>query len=89
MPKTKKQKAYTLELVINNDKYSVKTDDLKKSIMKLKPEQFFTEGYIKITDNKSEGVFERKLTLVQFKKAFNDSESLDLFLNNFYSLYGN
>lgn len=76
----KKTKQYKLELVINGEKKVIKTDNLKESILKLKPDQVFTEMYITIT--KGEAMFEKKFNLIQARKFFNDDMFLDIFINN-------
>lgn len=71
---------YMLEMIFNGVTFSRNTFDLKRAIIALKPEQLLTESYIIIT--KGDALFERKLTLVQGRKLFNDEQNLDIFINN-------
>ena len=71
---------YFLTMNFNNGVFSCWTNDLKISMLSFKPQQLFTEGYIRI--QKGNANFERKYDLVQLRKIFNDVEQLDLFINN-------
>lgn len=74
------EKKYTLEMVFNGETFSVLTDNIKKSILKLKPEILYTEVYIKII--KGEYVFERKLDLKRGKNLFINEDFLNVFVVN-------
>ena len=73
-------KEYKIEMKFNGETFVEETEDLKKTIMSFKPEMLLTESYITIT--KGEAEFQRKLTLVQTRKLFNDDVALDIFINN-------
>ncbi len=77
-PKTVKK--YNIEMTFNGFTFNVKTNDLFKGILSLKPDELFTESYITITKGTAE--FQKKLTLVQTRKLFNDEIALDIFINN-------
>lgn len=83
------KKLYKLEIVMNGKTFKKNTDDLKVTILDLKPINLATEMYITIVDNKTKGEFNKKLRLVDGRKLFNDEETLDLFINLFTSLYPN
>ena len=74
------EKLYTLEMFFNGETFSVLTDDIKKSILELKPEILYTEIYIKIM--KGEYIFERKLDLKQGKNLFINEDFLNVFVVN-------
>ena len=78
---------YFLSMTFNADTFQCYTNNLKIGILSFKPFQVSTEGYIKIQKNGS-GAFEKKLTLIQLKQLFDDMQTLEIFLNTFYSLYG-
>lgn len=71
---------YEVELKVNGETFTKTTNDLKRSILSLKPDFIHTEGYWKIS--KGEQVFERKLDLVTMRKLFADETRLDIFINN-------
>lgn len=77
---------YRLTMNFNGQVFDCFTNNLKISMLSFKPTQMLTEGYIKIT--KGTAVFERTLTLIKLKQLFADEQSLDIFLETFYSLYG-
>jgi hypothetical protein len=77
---TPKEKPIKLEMFFNGLEFSTKTDDLKKAILKLKPEILYTEVYIKIS--KGEYVFERRFNLKQGKNLFINEDFLNVFVNN-------
>ena len=73
-------KEYKIEMKFNGETFNEVTEDPKKAIMSFKQEMILTESYITIT--KGEAEFQRKLTLVQTRKIFNDEVALDIFINN-------
>lgn len=78
--KTNKQDKYDIEITFNGFTFNVKTNDLFNGILSLKPDELFTESYITI--KKGEAEFQKRLTLVQTRKLFNDETSLEMFINN-------
>jgi len=76
---------YRLTLQFNNETYDCFTNNLKIGILSFARE-VLTEMFVKIT--KGQAVFEKKLNLTQAKMLFNDMQSLEIFLENFYGLYG-
>ena len=78
--KTVVKKLYTLEMIFNGLKKSVETNDIKKAILKLKPEILYTEIYIKI--KKGDYTFERRLNLKQGKNLFINEDFLNVFVTN-------
>ncbi len=71
---------YELTFTLNGKTDVVKTNDVKASIVSLKPEFPFTEAYI--TVKWGDVSRERMLGLQQVKKLFNDPEFLDVFIIN-------
>ena len=76
---------YRLTLQFNNETYDCFTNNLKIGILSFARE-VLTEMFIKI--EKGQAVFEKKLNLTQAKMLFNDMQSLEIFLETFYGLYG-
>lgn len=76
---------YHLIMQFNNETYDCFTNNLKISILSFARE-VFTEMFVII--KKGEATFEKKLNLIQAKKLFNDMQSLEIFLETFYGLYG-
>lgn len=69
-----------MELSVNGFTFMLKTSDLYNGILSLKPDDILTESYFII--RKGEGEYQKKLTLVQTRKLFNDETSLEMFINN-------
>lgn len=76
---------YRLTLQFNNETYDCFTNNLKIGILSFARE-VLTEMFIKI--EKGSAIFEKKLNLTQAKMLFNDMQSLEIFLETFYGLYG-
>lgn len=77
---------YHLIMEFNNKKYECYTNNLKIGILSLKPHEVLTEMFITIKKGSAE--FIKKLTLIQARQLLNDNQNLDIFLDTFYSLYG-
>ena len=76
---------YYLEMSFNNETLKCYTNNLDVSLQSFaKP--VLTEMFVKIQKKQSE--FLKRLTLVQAKMLFNDAQSREIFLENFYGLYG-
>lgn len=76
---------YYLIMQFNNETLDCWTNNLKISMQSF-GRDVLTEMYITIRKGNSE--YLKRLTLVQGKKLFNDEQSLDIFLDTFYGLYG-
>jgi len=74
------QKMYKLEMIFNGLTFKKSTNDLSKTILSLKPDILYTEIYI--TVKKGDVVSEKKINLVQGRKLFNNSDFLEIFINN-------
>lgn len=83
---TPKKKDYLLEVVMNNENYSVETDDLNQALIDLTPEQLLSEVYVKVT--KGEAVVERRLSLVEAKRVFKVEVNREVFVNNLLIVNG-
>lgn len=78
--KTTKKRAsykYRITMQFNGMTFKKSTNDIKATILALKPELLFTDIYV--TVNKD---IDRKLNLVQGKRLFMSEDSLDIFINN-------
>jgi hypothetical protein len=76
---------YRLTLVLNGETLDCFTNNLKISLMSY-ARPIATEGFITIKKGQAE--FVKKMTLIQLKQLFADPQSLDIFLEGFYGLYG-
>ena len=76
----KKTPQFEVTMIMNGETFTDKGDDLKELITKMKPEFLHNDMYITIS--KADRLWERKLTLIQGRKLFNDETSLDIFINN-------
>lgn len=77
-------KKYSMILRINEVTYKKRTTDVKKTILSLKPDFVQTDTYITLSTGTGANKIstDRKLNLVQGKKLFNDTDSLDMFVQN-------
>jgi hypothetical protein len=82
----KVKKDYLLEVVMNNETYSVETNDLNQALVDLKPEQLLSEVYVKVT--KGEAVCERRLSLIEAKRVFQVEVNREVFVNNLLIVNG-
>ena len=80
MSSTKTPKKYSLQMKVNNETHTKRTDDLEEGIVSLQPDVVHTEMYM--TAKAGDMVAERKLTLVQARKLFNDKVFRQIFINN-------
>ena len=71
---------YHLKMTFNGETFEVDTDNIGEAILALKPEVLFTEIYLTISLD--DFVRERRQTLDQGKKLFNNDEYLEVFLIN-------
>lgn len=71
---------YNLTLNFNGETFTKRPKDIKKAILSLKPEMLLTEMYVTLKNKKD--IRERKLTLIQGRKLFNNEDFLDIFINN-------
>lgn len=71
---------YHLTLNFNGETFTKRPKDIKKAILSLKPEMLLTEMYVTLKNKKD--IRERKLTLIQGRKLFNNEDFLDIFINN-------
>lgn len=74
------KKKYSIKAKVNNEDVIKRTNDLEEGIMSLKPDFVHTEMYITASDSKM--ISARKLTLIQARKLFADSEYRQIFINN-------
>jgi hypothetical protein len=76
---------YQLILNINNEKLECFTNNLKISILSY-ARPVATDGFITIRKGTAE--FVKKMSLIQLKQLFADPQSLEIFCEQFYGLYG-
>lgn len=79
MPTTT-QPTYYLTVKINGETKRKRTSDLNATIAALKPAWLHTEVYI--TVKKGKQVAERRLTLINAKRVFQDDIARQVFINN-------
>jgi hypothetical protein len=79
MQKTKSKK-YTIIAEINGTKITKKTDDIKATLLSLKPEILYLGLYL--TVKKGKDVISRNLNLIQTKRLFATEEMMDIFIMN-------
>jgi hypothetical protein len=79
---TNKKVSLPISLMVkfNGFEEEKRTDNIDEAILSFKPEMLMTEMYI--TAKKGEMVSERKLTLVQGRKLFNNESFRQIFINN-------
>jgi len=82
----KEKKDYLLEVVMNNETFTVETNDLNEALIAMKPEQLLSEVYVKVT--KGEAVCERRLSLVEAKRVFQVEVNREVFVNNLLIVNG-
>jgi hypothetical protein len=79
-----KLKTFNLKGKINEVPFSKRTSDIKKTLLEIKPDFFYTDTYIGVSSgskmNKLET--ERKLSLTNSKRVFGDDVLMDIFVNN-------
>ena len=81
MQKTKKNsKTYSITIEMNGNKITKKTNDVKTTLISLKPEFLFTELYVTI--KKGKDTSSRKVPLYNGRKIFNNDDYMDIFVNN-------
>ena len=79
MQKTKTKK-YTIIAEINGVKITKRTDDIKKTLLSLKPEILYLG--LNLTIKKGKDVISRNLNLVQSKRLFMGEDVMDIFIMN-------
>jgi len=80
------KKDYLLEVVMNNETFTVETDNLDEALIALKPEQLLSEVYVKVT--KGEAVCERRLSLNDAKRVFLNDVNREVLINNLLIVNG-
>lgn len=70
-----------LTISFNGETYTKRPKDLKESIMAVKPPLLFTDVYVTLKNNKND-IRERKLSLHQGRKLFQDDNFLEVFVMN-------
>jgi hypothetical protein len=74
---------YNLTLLFNGETFNKRATNLKEAILALKPEALVTEVYVKVKPvGSKEDDTERKLSLIQGKKLFNNEDFMTVFINN-------
>lgn len=71
---------YKLVALINGETVTKLCDDLNEAVASLKPEWLHTEVYITVTRGKKRA--ERRLTLINARRVFNDDAAREVFINN-------
>ena len=77
---TKKAQKYSLWMKFNGEEYKTTSNDLEEGVLSLKPEQLHTEVYI--TAQKGSDTSERRWSLNEARKVFNDADIRHIFCNN-------
>lgn len=82
-------KSFSLISKINEITHKNRTSDIKKTILGLKPEFVYTDTYFTLSSGsgKSKITTERKLSLLQSKRLFNNEDVLDVFIQNLTQEY--
>jgi hypothetical protein len=75
-------KKYNIEFNFNGTTIKKRTDDIKKTILSIEPEQLYTEMFIQIAPVGSKDYLGRKLILPKAKRLFFDEDFLDVFIIN-------
>jgi pectate lyase len=79
--KTKRaSKKYTVIIEINGVKITKKTDDIKATLLSLKPEILYLGIYLTVKNGKD--VITRNLNLIQTKRLFANEDVMDIFIMN-------
>lgn len=73
-------KPYSLTFIINGETINKRNADIDVAFMAVKPELVLTEMYV--TAKRDKSMTERKLTMVQARKIFNDAMAREVFINN-------
>jgi len=73
---------YNLTLLFNGETKKKRTENIKDTILSLKPEVLYTEMYVNLSKIGSKDKTERRLSLSQGKQLFNNDTFLDVFINN-------
>lgn len=73
---------YTITLLLNGETKQKRSEDIKDAILSLKPEVLYTEMYVTVNKVGSKNKTERRLSLIQGKKLFNNEDFLDVFISN-------
>ena len=74
------KKKYNLEFYFNGNRFLKQTDDIEKTLLKIAPEQLYTEMYI--TASFEDMKTERKLNLIEGRKLFRDDTFRQIFIQN-------
>lgn len=74
-----KEPKYTLEVVINDVAHSIKTDDIKKSLLELKPTVLKTR--FKITVSNGDKRFDKIMMVRLARLLFNNNLTMDTFVH--------
>lgn len=81
-----KSKLYRLEAHFNGLKFRKNTNDISETIKLLKPDILYTEMYIII--KKGKDTLEKKFTLFEGRKLFNNDMHREIFMNDVNLQYG-
>lgn len=73
---------YNLTLLFNGETKKKRTENIKDTILSLKPEVLYTEVYVILSEVGSKNKTERRLSLRQGKQLFNSDSFLDVFIIN-------
>lgn len=73
---------YNLTLLFNGETKKKRTENIKDTILSLKPEVLYTEVYVILSEVGSKNKTERRLSLRQGKQLFNNDSFLDVFIIN-------
>ncbi len=71
---------YSLTVLMNGEKINKRTQDLDATLASLKPVWLHTEVYVIVKKGKQ--TVERRLTLVNAKRVFNNDVVRQVFINN-------
>lgn len=69
-----------LTLSFNGETYTKRPKNIKEAILAMKPPVLHTEMYVTLKDKRD--IRERRLSLLQGKKLFNNESFLDVFVMN-------
>lgn len=73
---------YNLTLLFNGETKKKRTENIKDTILSLKPEVLYTEVYVILSEVGSKNKTERRLSLRQGKQLFNSDSFFDVFIIN-------
>ena len=84
-----KPKTFQLKGKINEVAFSKRTSDIKKTLLEIKPEFVLTDCYFTLSTGSGSSKIstERKLSLMQSKKIFNNEDNMDIFIINLTQEY--